>query len=168
MTITISGTAGAGFSVTETDDALDTGTVSQLHKIETAISALTLEAADVVASLTMTASTTAFDIDFNDLQNATGTGYTVDVVRNQDVDLTSIKALIIHNTHATNTVTVGSPAANSLFTWASTSDSIVLDPNAAMAFYYELSSEKAITTNGKINFVASAVSTTFEIYVLGK
>ena len=163
--MTISGTAGIDFDLQETANT-DTGSIIQDYDVETDIANLTVSSTDLVYSMSGTIGTTAYDIDLNSIINATGTNYDLNVVRNQEGDYTTLKMLVIHNTTAvTNTLTFGSPAANSLFTWNSATDGITLDPTTSIAI--ALPTAKTISTNGKFNLVGSATGTTFEIYVLG-
>ena len=166
MTITISGTVGVDFDVTESDDALSTGTIVQNHTVEDAIKNLTLESDDLPSSISGTVGATAFDLDLNDVHDQAGAGFAVSVVRNQSVDYTSIKSIVFHNKSTVNNLRIGSPAADSFFTWNTTSDFIEIEPGGAMTFVY--STPKVVSTTGKINILASGATTPFEIYILGK
>ena len=162
--MTITGNAGINFNITETETT-DTGEVTQEHDTAATLSALTLASTDVVYTISGTVGTTAFDFDLNAIDNASGTGYDMNVVRNQEGDMTTIKMVAIHNTHATGTISVGSPAATSFLTWNSNSDDFDIEAGACVAFAY--TTAKTIGTDGKINLVADTASTSFEIYVLG-
>lgn len=160
--MTTNGNAGITFNVTETTATTDTGTVTQAHTIATTVSALTIESTDKVASISGTVGTTAFDLNLNDVSNQSGTGYDVNVVRNQEVDYTTMKQITIHNTDDTNTITVGPGSSNSFL---AASEQITLSPGQAISLTY--STAKSVSTTGNISIVADAASTTFKTYLLG-
>lgn len=161
---TYSGSAGITFDITETDTTTSTGSVTQEY-IVSGISDLTLSTSDIVYSVYGSVGTTSFEFDLNSVSNQSGTGYSTSVIRNNAGDYTTLKMIVIQNTHASNTLTIGSPSANSLWTWNSSSDTIAIDAGAGMSFSY--STAKTISTNGKIKIVGSSASTTFKIFILG-
>ena len=166
MTIKISGTVGVNFDVTESDDDLSTGTITQRHTVEDSIKNLLLEIDDVPSSISGSVGTTNFDLDLNDVQDQSGSGFTLSVVRNQNVDYTSIKSIVIHNKSAVNTLILESPSVNSFFTFIMSNDGILIEPDSSMTFVY--STAKVVGTDGIIRIEASGASTPFEIYILGK
>lgn len=159
------GNAGVLFDITEQNVTTATGNVTQEHSIATAVAQLTIATTDIVYSVSGSVGTTAFDFDVTSVNNQSGTGYSTTVIRNNSGDFVTLKSLVIYNTHATNNLIIGSPAANSLFTWHSTSDYIYVEPGQAMTFVY--STAKSVGSNGKINIKGSSSATTFQIFILG-
>jgi hypothetical protein len=166
MTITNTGTAGIDFDITQEDDALATGSSTHRHNVEDSIESLLLESDDIVASALGSVGTTEFEIDLNDFDDETGGDYSFSVVKDQSVDFTSIKAIVIHNKHASNELRLGSPAANSFFSFNTNSDYIGIEAGGAAMFVF--STAKTVGTDGKFSLVADAANTNFEVYVLGK
>lgn len=159
------GNAGVLFNITEEAVTTATGTVTQLHEVPTAIGELVIDTDDIVYSVSGSVGTTAFDFNLNSVNNQSGTGYTTSVIRNNDGDFTSLKQLVIYNTHATQNIILGSSASSNLFTWHSTSDTIVILPGQSMTFTY--GTELTISTNGQFNLKGSNSTTTFKMWILG-
>lgn len=159
------GTAGLDFTITETDVSVDTGNVTQEHQMPVSVRNLTVDIGDLVYSVSGSVGTTPFDFNVNSVNNQSGSGYETQVIRNNDGDFSNLKMISIVNTHPSNNLLIGSPSANSLFTWNSTSDTLVIPPNTGFAFAY--GSAKAVSSNGLLEIVASSADTTFQIFVLG-
>lgn len=162
MTATIQGTVGIEFDIEETDLATATGNVVQDHTISTDVSAISLASTDTVYSVSGSVGTTAFDFDLNAVDNQSGTGYSTSVVRNNGGDFTTMKSIVIHNTHATGVITVTAAAANSFLT---ASEQITLKPGMSVNLLY--TTAEAVSTNGKLNIVSDTATTTFKMYLLG-
>lgn len=163
--MTLTGSAGISFELTDTDSDTGTGTVEQVVEVASTIGSLTVDTDDIVYSITGSVGTTAFDLNLNDVNIQSGTGYATVVVRNNNGDFTTLKMLVIHNTHASQNIVIGSPAANSLLTWGATNDTLTIPAGGAFCFLF--SSELTISTNGKLNIVGSSAATTFKAYVFG-
>lgn len=159
------GNAGITFDLTEEDVTVSTGTITQLHQISSSVGDLSVSSTDIVYSIAGSVGTTAFDLNLNAVDNQSGTGYSTQVVRNNSGDFTSLKMIAVYNTHASNTLLIGSPAANSLFTWHSTSDQLSIPSGGCFAM--SLSTALTIGSNGKLNIVGSSSSTTFNIFIFG-
>ncbi len=163
--MTTQGTVGILFDITEDDVTTATGDVTQEHAVPDAIASLSIATTDIVYSISGSVGTTAFDLNLNSLNNASGTGYSYTIIRNNEGDFTTVKSIVIYNSHASNTLVIGSPASTSLFTWSSTSATLSIDANTAMQWAF--ATAKTIGSNGKLNIVGSGASTTFLIYLLG-
>lgn len=163
--MTLTGNAGISFDITEDDVTTATGEVTQVHSVPIAIGELTISASGIVYSISGSVGTTAFDLNLNAIDNQSGTGYSTSVIRNNAGDFTSLQQIVIYNTHASNGLIIGSPAANSLFTWGATNDTFTIPAGGSMTITY--STALTVGSNGKINIVGSAASTTFLVYILG-
>lgn len=163
--MSVNGNAGVSFDVAETDITVATGTVTQTHAVESSIAELTISSTALVYSISGSVGTSAFDLNLNALDNQSGSGYSTTVIRNNAGDFTTLQMIVIHNKHASNNLIIGSPSANSLFTWNSASDGLAIPPGGA--FSMTLPTALTIGSNGKLNFKGSSASTTFEVYILG-
>ena len=163
---TITGNAGLRFNLTESDTTTDTGTVTQTYTIEDSVGDLTLTDSDKIFTITGTIGTSAVTLDLNDIANTSGgadaTAYDLEVTRNQDGDLTTIKALFVHNKSTSATVTL-SPADATSFLPAS--EQITIPSGCANGFSY--GTAQTISTSGQFKIVSDTTTTTVEIYILG-
>lgn len=163
--MTLTGTAGLDMNLTDTDSDTGTGSVAQIVSTDDEIKSLTVSSSDIVYSITGIVGTTSFDLNLNAVDNQSGTGYSTTVVRNNSGDFTSLKMLVLYNTHASNSLLIGAPSSNSLLTWNSTSDTLSIPPGGAFAFVF--STALSIGSNGKIEIFGSSGSTTFKVFIFG-
>lgn len=162
--MTLNGNAGVLFDVTDSQTTA-TGSIQQILEVPVAIGQLTIVTTDIAYSISGSVGTTAFDLNLNAVDNQSGTGYSTTVIRNNSGDFTTLKQIVIYNTHATQNLIIGSPAATSLFTWGATNDTLAISPGGFIVMGY--SSALTIGSNGKLNIVGGAASTTFKIWILG-
>ena len=162
--MTVYGNAGVLFNITEEADTT-TGTVIQVQEVPVAIGTLDIDEDDLVFSVDGSVGTTVFTFNLNAIDNQSGTGYSTQVVRNNDGDLSYLKALVIYNSHASNNLILGSAASANLFTWHSATDSIIIAPGQAQTFIY--SSAISVVAAGSFKLTGSAASTTFQMWILG-
>lgn len=162
--MTLNGNAGVLFDVTDSQTTA-TGTVEQVMEVPVAIGQLEITESDIAYSVSGSVSTTAFDFDLNNINNQSGTGYSTVVIRNNDGNFTTLKQIVVYNTHATQTIVLGASSANNLFTWNATNNGITIEAGESKTFTY--SAAKTIGSNGKFNLVGSGSTTTFKIWVLG-
>lgn len=163
--MTITGNVGVLFNLDE-QATLATGTIEQTYAVPDAIGQLTItEETDQPYSVTGSVGTTAFDFDLTAINNQSGTGYSTSVIRNQGGSYTTVKTIVIYNTHASNNLILGASSANNFFTWNATSNTIAIVPGEAKAFIY--STAVTVGSNGKFNLKGGGASTTFQLYLLG-
>lgn len=163
--MSLAGAVGINVALTETLTSTGTGTLVQTYATDTAIAQLTVATTDLIYTITGSVGTTAFDIDLTSINNQSGTGYTTTVVRNNAGDFINIKQITIYNTHATQTIKIGSSAANNFFTWQGTSNYIVIPAGGAFTMTY--STAAAVSTNGKFNLLGSGATTSLKIFIFG-
>lgn len=167
MAITINGTVGIDFNVTESDDALATGTIVQRHITDNDISDIVLDNTDLVASLSGFIGTTNVVLDLTDLVSVSGGDFDISVVRNHDVPFKSIKSIVIHNKTLL-------PAANilnleagmlSFIEFSNANNALFINPATAISFVYPTPFE--IATRVELEFMADTLNTPLEIFILG-
>ncbi len=161
MAIELQGNVGLKFRVIETDTALPTGNIVQTHELESSVGELTLSATGLVASISGYIGVTAKDIDLNNLVNQSGADYDFEVVRNQNVDFTTISAIVFHN-KSTNSLIVADAAATSFFP-ANEQRTVLAESGEEIVYPTPVT----FGANGLINIVGSGLTTTFEMYIYG-
>lgn len=166
MASVLSGTAGIDFSVTDTDAALTTGTLAHKHEVLSA-HALTPSSLSLVATITGSLDGTGLDFDLNSLVNQTSGANTAVVVKDQDINFTTISQIIIYCTHASQTLKLGAVAANNLLTWDTTGDGFVIPAGENNGLSFIFPNAVTIGANGKFNLLGSGAGTGYVIHVLG-
>lgn len=164
--MSITGFSGQKFDIVEYVET-STGDISQQHKTPDAISDLTISEDDLVYSVYGSVGTTAFNFDFTDINNQSGTGYSTQIVRNNDGDLTGLKSFVLYNTSDSNNIILGSASANNAFSWLDVDNGIIIPPGASFMLVFTT----ALTidsTHRLISIDASSSSTTFLMYILGE
>ena len=164
--MSITGFLGQKFDIVEYIET-STGEITQQHKTPDAINDLTIAEDDLVYSVSGTVGTTAFDFDFTDINNQSGTGYSTTVVRNNDGDLSGLKSFVLYNTSAANYLILGAASANNAFYWNDVDNGISIPPGASYMFSFT-SPLSIDSTHRLINIDASASSTSFLMYILGE
>ena len=170
MAITINGTCGIDFDITESDTALTTGSIVQVHVVESDISDIVLANTDLVASLSGFTGTTLVSFDLTDLLSKDsptdiGNGTNIALIRNNKIPFGKIKSLVIHNKTLVTNILKIEQAATSFIRFGATGDNVDIQPNSAVSFIYP--SGLDCTTNKLLNIIGSAATTDLEIYILG-
>lgn len=165
MTKTITGSLGIDLDITETNDGLTTGTITRRVKVDDAIKSIDLADSDIIVGAYGSVGTTPFDVDMNDLDDDSGSGYTLSVDRDQNVDLTTLKTVVIHNTHASNNLKFINASANGFLTWEGVDNFITIPAGASITLTF--STALTLSTSGKFALEGSAADTSYELYFVG-
>lgn len=164
--MSVTGFSGQKFDIVEYVET-STGEISQQHKTPDAINNLTISEDDLVYSIYGSVGTTAFDFDFTDINNQSGSGYSTQVVRNNDGDLSGVKSFVLYNTSENNNLILGSASTNNAFSWLDVDNGLIIPPGASfmLVFPDPLTID---STHKLISIDASSASTTFLMYILGE
>lgn len=168
MTETVSGNAGARFNVTKTDNAVDTGEVTILHSIETAVGGLTLTNSDKVVSYAGSVGKADMVFDLNALDNfTTGSGDTMKIQNaTAPIALASLRCLWVHNkaTDTANIINLDNASGASFFLG---SEHIPVYSTSAGG--WSISTAKTITAGTNNHFIirGQADSIACEMYLIG-
>ena len=166
MSITITGTAGCDFDITTVDTATSTGSKTVEYKVEDSVRSVTYTDASEPIALQGSIGTTGTDINLGALQDFTDGTYVLHLSNNTSpIVLTELLTIVIHNKHASGTVTVAPGSSNPLLT---AGEQITIDAGEAIQLTWPSTAPKTVdATHKTIKLTGSVVSMTCEIYILG-
>jgi len=165
MTMTISGTVGVDFNITETDTALPTGNIIQVHRVNPEIESLEVESTDLVASVNGNVGEDEITLDLLDLKTTSSSNGLLTVVRNNNVIFSAMKSLVFHNISSSGNVELRG-LTNSFLTIGGTADPhILIEPGMSLQFTF---SSKPVSAIARLIDLAGTInSVDLEIYFLG-
>ena len=161
--MTLIGTFGIQFD-TKFEGDTGTGRAVIQHQFPST-GTITVESTDKAASITGTIGTSEREIDLNNLVNADNADYDFDVVRDQEVDFTTMKGIVLYNTHATQYLQFHAPSSNSLLTFGETSNFMQIPPNSYIALGFVTA--LTLNANGVIAIKGEDESTSFTLLMIG-